>query len=86
MTGSTDYDAARERLWVRALNTDECHGIVTRDGIEEPCEKPTTCIIDDPEGGPWAACVWHAHRYGTGHMVTLAAIRARVLPSGSGNA
>ena len=73
---SAGSGAARERLWLHALNTDECPGIVTRDGIEEPCEKPTTCIIDDPEGGPWAACTWHAHRYGTGHMVTLATIRA----------
>jgi hypothetical protein len=30
-----------------ALSSPECHGIVTRDGEQEPCEKPTTCIIDD---------------------------------------
>jgi len=63
---------------IRALSVDECHGIVTRDGEQEPCEKPTVCIIDDPEGGPWAACVWHAHRYGSGRMVSLADIRAEL--------
>jgi hypothetical protein len=66
-------EADREKLLGVLGNS--CHGIVTRDGIEEPCEKPTTCVIDDPEGGPWAACVWHAHRYGTGRMITLAQIR-----------
>lgn len=51
-----------------------CAGLVIRDGDEDACEKPTTCVIVDPEHGPWVACVWHAHRYGSGRMVTLAEI------------
>jgi hypothetical protein len=57
------------------IQWDHCGGIVTRDGEQDACGKPTTCIVRDDEGRPWAACVWHAHRYGTGHMVTLAEIR-----------
>ena len=74
-SGRRDEALRAERLLLYALNTDECHGVVTRDGAQEPCGKPTACVIDDPEGGPWAACVWHAHRYGTGRMVTLAQLR-----------
>lgn len=51
-----------------------CSGIVTRDGIEEPCCKAATTIIYDPEGPDlWPACTWHAHRYGG--ALTLAQIK-----------
>ena len=73
-------DAEREKMAHlaaikrEALSPYGCGGIVTRDYEQDACGKPTVCIIDDPEYGPWAACVWHAHRYGSGRMVTLAQI------------
>lgn len=79
-TQSQKADPTTDALWRerlrRALTGDHCHGIVIRDGIEDACDKPTTCVIDDEESGPWQACVWHAHRYGSGRMIPLSAIRA----------
>ena len=51
-----------------------CHGIVTRDGIEDACCKDATTIIYDPESVTlWPACTWHANRYGG--ALSLATIR-----------
>ena len=51
-----------------------CHGIVTRGGWEDACNKPaTTVVFDLASGGVWPACTWHAHRYGG--ALTLAEIR-----------
>jgi hypothetical protein len=61
---------------------DECPGVVVRDGIEDACGKPTTCMIDgrrSEEQDYWTACTYHAHRYGYGHVVPLSAIRAALL-------
>ena len=42
-----------------------CHGIVTRQGIEDDCCKPATTVVYDLESASvWPACTWHAHRYG----------------------
>lgn len=65
------------------MNADHCHGVVTRDGIEDDCGKPPTSIIDDPEGGPWPACTYHAHRYGNGRVVPLAQIVAQARRDGA---
>ena len=55
-----------------------CHGIVTRDGIEDACSKPATAILYDAEGASvWPACTWHAHRYGG--ALTLAHVREAML-------
>ena len=53
-----------------------CHGVVTRDGHEDACGKPAVAVIGRSiaHGAPWAACGWHAHRYGQGRLVTLATI------------
>ncbi len=42
-----------------------CHGIITRDSIEDACCKDATTVIYDAESASlWPACTWHAHRYG----------------------
>lgn len=43
---------------------DECYGIVTRNGEQEPCGKPAVAIVQDE--GYWPACAWHVNRYGPG--------------------
>ena len=60
------------RTELDALDT-VCHGIVTRDGWIDACNKPAVAAVYSPEkAGIWPACTWHSHRYGTGLMVTLA--------------
>ena len=58
-----------------------CHGIVTRDGVEDACSKDATAILYDAEGADvWPACTWHANR--NGGALTLAQI-AEVLEDGA---
>lgn len=72
-----DHAAEVQRLdWIgRAVADDHCHGLVARDGFEDACGKPPTTVIDDPDGGPWPACTWHAHRYGGSRVLTLREMR-----------
>jgi hypothetical protein len=63
---------------LRALDDDHCHGIVTRDGEQDACGKPTTCIVDGhgtEDETFWPACTYHANRYGGGRIVPLTVIR-----------
>lgn len=54
-----------------------CSGIITVRGEEQPCCKPAVSLIYDAESaGVWAACSWHAHRYGG--ALTLAQIREAI--------
>lgn len=58
---------------------DHCHGIVTRNGEMDVCGKPPVAIIDAraaEDGCYWPACAYHANRYGAGHVVPLAELRA----------
>lgn len=43
-----------------------CHGLVTRDGIEDACHKPAVGYArpGDDETHPWPACAWHLNRWG----------------------
>ena len=51
-----------------------CHGIITRNGIEDACHKAATTVLWDPESAHiWPACTWHANR--NGGAVHLANIR-----------
>jgi hypothetical protein len=58
----------------RAAEHGHCHGIVTRDGEQDACHKPTVAIIDGRGTEAetyWPACTYHAHRYGDGRVVPL---------------
>jgi hypothetical protein len=65
-----------------AFRANECHGIVTVDGEQEPCNKPATAIIDGrstEDETYWPACAYHAHRWGRGRVVPLADLRTALL-------
>jgi len=60
-------------LW-SAMHDQHCHGIVTRDGEQDACHKPTVAIIDGRGTEAetyWPACTYHAHRYGGGRVMPL---------------
>ena len=64
-----------------------CHGIVTRNGEQDACGKTPTMLIDArtfEDGCIWPACTYHAHRYGRGHVVPLAAIIRELSRTGGG--
>ena len=76
-----DYTAIRRVLagWGWREWPEGCHGIATREGVQDACGKPVAGLIDDraSEGGCyWAACTYHLHRWGRGNVVPLSAVLA----------
>lgn len=63
-----------ERAAVRLAFYPECHHAVTRDGIEEPCERLAVALRLDfnesSEGQPYPVCARHVARR-KGQMVPL---------------